>query len=87
MSEVIKIYEAKTNLSKLVKKAQAGETIYIGAYGHAQAVISPLPASKPLKIGVWAHKKIGYKDKDIVGPDPAITKLFEDSKVMPDGSF
>jgi antitoxin (DNA-binding transcriptional repressor) of toxin-antitoxin stability system len=43
MNKVISIYEAKTNLSKLVKKAQAGETIYIGAYGHTQAVIAPAP--------------------------------------------
>lgn len=86
MSKVVKIYEAKTNLSKLVKKAQAGETIYIGAYGQPQAVISPIPTKKTLKIGVWKHKKIGYTG-DIVSPDPEITKLFEDSKVMPDGSF
>ena len=83
----MKIYEAKTNLSKLVKKAQAGETIYIGAYGQPQAILAPLPAKKPIKIGIWAHKKIGYKDADIVGPDPEITKMFEDSKVMPDGSL
>ncbi|MCL2721811.1 MAG: type II toxin-antitoxin system prevent-host-death family antitoxin [Treponema sp.] len=29
----ISIHEAKTNFSKLVKRAEAGETIYIGAYG------------------------------------------------------
>ena len=27
------IHEAKTNFSKLVKRAEAGETIYIGSYG------------------------------------------------------
>ena len=29
----VTIHEAKTNFSKLVKRAAAGETIYIGAYG------------------------------------------------------
>ena len=29
----VSIHEAKSNLSKLVKRAAAGETIYIGAYG------------------------------------------------------
>jgi len=29
----VSIHEAKTNFSKLVKRAEAGETIYIGAYG------------------------------------------------------
>ncbi len=46
MSDVISIHEAKTNLSKLVKQAKAGKTIYIGAYGKPEAVISPLPAKK-----------------------------------------
>ena len=35
----IPIHEAKTNLSKLVKRAAAGETIYIGAYGKPEAVL------------------------------------------------
>ncbi len=43
MNEVISIHEAKTNLSKLVKKAKAGETIYIGAYGNPEVIIAPLP--------------------------------------------
>lgn len=85
MDKVITIYEAKTNLSKLVKKAQAGETIYIGAYGQAQAVISPIPARKPIKIGVWAHKKkpLAYKDEDIIGPDADIIAEFEKSAKAP----
>lgn len=85
MDKVIPIYEAKTNFSKLVKKAQAGETIYVGAYGHAQAVISPIPAKKKINIGVWAHKKKpnAYKDEDLVGPDPDIIKDFEDSINQP----
>jgi len=32
-AETVSIHEAKTNFSKLVKRAEAGETIYIGAYG------------------------------------------------------
>jgi antitoxin (DNA-binding transcriptional repressor) of toxin-antitoxin stability system len=81
MDKVISIYEAKTNFSKLVKQAQAGKTIYVGAYGQAQAVISPLPAKKKINIGVWDHKKKknAYKDSDLVGPDPDIIKDFEDS--------
>ena len=36
----IPIHEAKSNLSRLVKRAAAGETIYIGAYGKPEAVLS-----------------------------------------------
>jgi antitoxin (DNA-binding transcriptional repressor) of toxin-antitoxin stability system len=62
MDKVINIYEAKTNFSKLVKKAQAGETIYVGAYGQPQAIIAPAPQVKKPNIGVWKHKKtIDYK--------------------------
>lgn len=65
MNKVINIYEAKTNFSKLIKKAQAGETIYVGAYGHPQAIIAPLPQVKKPNIGIWKHKKkINY---DLLG--------------------
>ena len=42
----IPIHEAKTNLSKLVKRAAAGETIYIGAYGKPEAVITAADSRK-----------------------------------------
>lgn len=57
MNKVINIYEAKTNFSKLVKRAQAGEIIYVGTYGHVQAVIAPVSKLKNPNIGVWKHKK------------------------------
>lgn len=85
MIKVVSIYEAKTHLSKLVKKAQAGETIYIGAYGHSQAVIAPVPIKKPIKIGIWAHKKKinAYNSKDLIGPDTDINADFEVSLGQP----
>ena len=72
MSEVVSIYEAKTNLSRLVKRAQAGETIFIGAYGKAEAVLAPLPKKKPIKFGVLAHLRDPNVDlgaEDLIGPD------------------
>ena len=47
--KTISIHEAKSNLSKLVKRAAAGETIYIGAYGKPEAAIistESLPGKK-----------------------------------------
>ena len=47
----IPIHEAKTGLSKLVKRAAAGEIIYIGTYGKPEAAIVPLgslPKKKPV---------------------------------------
>lgn len=75
MTDVVPIYEAKTNLSRLVKRAAAGETIYIGAYGKAEAVLMPVPMKKPIKFGVLAHLRdpnFDYDSEDLVGPDHEI---------------
>lgn len=81
MTKVVSIYEAKTHLSKLIKQAQAGETIYIGAYGNPQVILAPAPVKQPINVGVWAHKKLAhaYKTEELVGPDPEISADFEDS--------
>ena len=39
-AKTVSIHEAKTNFSKLVKRAEAGETIYIGAYGKPSVVMT-----------------------------------------------
>jgi hypothetical protein len=39
MIETVPIHKAKSTLSQLVKRAAAGETIYIGGYGKAEAVL------------------------------------------------
>ena len=47
---IIPIHQAKSNLSKLVKRAAAGETIYIGAYGKEEAAIvsiESVPKKRP----------------------------------------
>lgn len=85
MNDVISIYEAKTNLSKLVKKAQAGETIYIGAFGNPQAVIAPIPAHRPVIIGLLKGKsKAAYDDEDVIAADPAMRDLFYGSSLSSD---
>jgi prevent-host-death family protein len=43
---IVSIHEAKTNLSKLVKRAAAGETIYIGAYGKPEAALTVVDRGK-----------------------------------------
>lgn len=79
MTKVISIYEAKTHLSKLVKQAQAGETIYIGAYGYPQAILSPVPTKQLIPIGIWAHKKQAhaYDPADLIGSDADVSADFE----------
>jgi len=85
MDKVINIYEAKTNLSKLVKRAQAGKTVYIGAFGIPQAVIAPIPTKPKIKIGVWQGKhKITYSDEYLINSDPKLVKQMIEGALFPD---
>ena len=42
----LSIHEAKTNLSRLVKRAAAGETIYIGAYGKPEVALKAVTSAE-----------------------------------------
>jgi len=42
----VSIHEAKTNLSKLIKQAMAGETIYIGSYGKPEVALTAVNQKK-----------------------------------------
>jgi antitoxin (DNA-binding transcriptional repressor) of toxin-antitoxin stability system len=85
MDKVITIYDAKANLSKLVKRAQAGKTVYIGAFGIPQAVIAPLPTKSKIKIGVWQGKhKITYSDDDLMNSDSELVKQMTEGALFPD---
>ncbi len=55
--QVIPMHQAKSNLSSLVKRAAAGETLLIGAYGHAEAMLVPINNTVlKKKIGLLAGK-------------------------------
>jgi len=79
MKDTISIYDAKTQLSKLINMAKDGEEVIIGAYGKPEVVLVPYKKKNTLKIGVWDHKNIEINDVDLVNSDPEIVKLFEDS--------
>ena len=46
MDEIVSMHTAKSTLSQLVKKAAAGEPVYIGAYGRAQAKLVAVDAAE-----------------------------------------
>jgi antitoxin (DNA-binding transcriptional repressor) of toxin-antitoxin stability system len=64
MNDVLTIYEAKTNLSKYIKRAEAGEKFYIGAYGKRKVMLSIAPEKQPINIGVWDEKWKSLIDND-----------------------
>ncbi|MCB9822499.1 type II toxin-antitoxin system prevent-host-death family antitoxin [Candidatus Nomurabacteria bacterium] len=80
MSKVYAIHEAKTQLSKLVKKAEEGQTVYLGAYGRPTAILTKLPEAPKIKIGIYADKYKDVKwDDSLISSDEDIVKDFEDS--------
>lgn len=50
----VNIHDAKTNLSRLLDRVAAGETIIIAKAGKPKAVLSPLPQSAPRRPGRFA---------------------------------
>ena len=77
----IPIHEAKSNLSKLVKRAAAGETIYIGTYGRPEAAIvstSSLPKKKPASeaFGCMRGKMVLPEGWDDPLPDDIIESFY-----------
>ena len=59
---VIPMHQAKSTLSQLVKRAASGETIYIGSYGRAEAVLTSAANSRP-------PKRLGLLEGKLTVPD------------------
>jgi prevent-host-death family protein len=75
--ETVSLYEAKTQLSRLVDRAAAGEEIVIAKSGRPRARLVPLEDTRPLRVsgkgkGRW---RVG-KDFDAPLPDDLL-KGFE----------
>jgi prevent-host-death family protein len=78
MSDTINLYEAKTNLSKLVERAAAGEEIVIAKAGKPKAKLVPYKPTKARRVGGQNLLGITYMADDWDGPLPAeIRKYFD----------
>jgi prevent-host-death family protein len=76
MAEVVNMHQAKSSLSRLVKRALAGEEVVIARNG--EPLVKLVPVSKPRKQRVPGR----LKDTVWIGPDfeftdEEITELFE----------
>jgi prevent-host-death family protein len=78
MTDTINLYEAKTNLSKLVERAAAGEEIVIAKAGKPKAMLVRYkPPRKKRRLG-QNLLGITYVAEDFDGPLPSeIQKYFE----------
>jgi len=71
---IVSMHQAKSSLSQLVKRAADGETIFIGSYGRAEAVLTSAANAKPQKrLGLLAGKLVIPDDFDAPLPQDILT--------------
>lgn len=69
-TRTVNLYEAKTQLSKLVERAARGEEVVIAKAGEPMARLVPLePARKPRKPGAWKGRLVIAPDFDAPLPE------------------
>jgi prevent-host-death family protein len=72
----VNIHAAKTHLSRLVERVEAGEEIVIARAGRPVARLVPYRAVRePRRPGLWREQVRLRSDFD--APDPAIVRSFE----------
>lgn len=76
---VVNIYDAETELSKLLAKVQAGESVTIAKAGKPVADLVPhQPQKTQLKFGVLSGK-LQFNEGDFVGLDKDVQEMFDES--------
>jgi prevent-host-death family protein len=76
MATPVNIHEAKTHLSRLVERAEAGEEIVIARAGKPVARLGPLRERRePRQLGGW-EGRVWIAD-DFDDEDDEITRMFE----------
>jgi prevent-host-death family protein len=78
----VNIHEAKTQLSRLISKVEAGEEIVISRAGKPVAKLVRVQPKKRAKFGFMKGQVWIAPDFD--APDPELEKLFYDGPVVPD---
>ena len=77
-AHVVNTHEAKSRLSDLIRKAEAGDDVIIARNGTPVAKIIPWPPPRPARRpGAWAGR-IEYRS-DVVGPDDEVNAHFDES--------
>jgi prevent-host-death family protein len=83
--EHVNMHAAKTNLSRLVGRVEAGEEIVIDRAGKPAAKLVPVTQAKPgkRKLGGWEGRMRVPSDKEWEEMDREIEQLFEESEIFP----
>ncbi|MGQ0573090.1 MAG: type II toxin-antitoxin system Phd/YefM family antitoxin [Pseudonocardia sp.] len=83
MPEQVNVYEAKTHLSKLLERVEAGEEIVIARNGRPVARLVPTQRERSPRVLGSLRGKIWYSD-DFDEADEEIAELFYNSTIFPD---
>ena len=84
MSDTVNLYAAKTQLSKLVDRAAAGEEIVIAKAGKPKAKLVPYRAPRKKRIGGQNLLGITYMAEDWDGPLPPEIQRYFDGESDPE---
>jgi prevent-host-death family protein len=83
VTKQVNVYEAKTQLSKLLEQVEAGEEIVIARHGKPVARLVPLQRALPDRIpGGWEGKV--WMAPDFDEPDEELIDLMENGPIFPD---
>lgn len=79
----VNVYEAKTHLSKLLERVEAGEEIVIARNGRPVARLVPTQRDRPPRVpGAWAGK--GWIAPDFDDPDEELIDMMNNGPIFPD---
>ncbi len=84
MAESVTIHEAKTQFSKLVRRAEAGEEIVVRRGSEPVARIVPLKKRGGVRgFGSMKGEIWMVSDEEMKKVDKEIAKMFEESEIFP----
>jgi prevent-host-death family protein len=78
----VNIHHAKTNLSRLILQAEAGEEVIIARAGKPAVKLVPIQAVKPKKFKAGALKGLFTVPDDFLDPDPELESMFYDGQIL-----
>lgn len=84
MGKVVNVHEAKTQLSKLLRRVEAGEDVVIGRGGQPIALLTRITPDEiePRPLGTWRGKVEVSDDFDAL-PDEVLDAFYA-SRIEPD---
>lgn len=81
--EQVNIHDAKTHLSRLIARVQAGEEIVIARAGKPVALLTPFRELPAGRRALGGDEGLFDVPEEFDDPDPEVVRLFESGSVFP----